>query len=609
MTPEARTATTESELTRTLGESKLLGALRPDVLAQVIQRGSIVRAGANEAVCKEGDESDAMYVILEGTARVQVTSAATGEVAELSVLRPPMGFGEMGLLLGDRRTATVVAVTDLRVFAIDRPTFSVLGDKVPGFGLSIARGLARRLADATGSVPLPAAAAASTAEPGIQDLLPREFVERHRVMPLRQDGRRLEVGFVDHPSSMVIGAIRKFVPGMEVTASRLAVADFNELLSKRPVTGPPPPRPEAKVRAAPGANRLDVLLHRMIAEGASDLHLSAQQVPRWRVDGEILQVPGQDVLAENEVLDMLKPVMAARSIEAFARDNDVDFAHAIPNVARYRMNLFRDRNGVSAVVRQIPAKILTFSQLGLPTVIRSFIEQPKGLVLVTGPTGSGKSTTLAAMIDAINHSRRCHILTLEDPIEFVHQSDKALVNQREVGGHTTSFGRALKAALREDPDIVLVGELRDLETVSLALETANTGHLVFGTLHTATAASTVDRIVDLFPPEQHDQVRSVLADTLRGVVAQTLCRKVGGGRVAALEILVSNFAVANMIREGKVHQLATAMSTGRAQGNQLLNEELAKLVTSGAVELSEAMARAVDKGDLAKRCGVAPPGR
>ncbi len=604
MTPESRTPASDAELVALLASSPLFGDFRPEVVSQVVARGSLVRVTAGEVVCREGEPSEAMYVLVEGGMRVQVTSPTTGEVAELCVLGPPAAFGEMGLLLGDARTATVVAVAASRLFVIERATFAVLGEKVPGFGLALARSLARRLADATGMVPLPEAAGA--AEPGLHDLLPREFVERHRVMPLRQDGRRLEVGFVDHPSSMVIGAIRKFVPGMEVRASRLPVAAFNDLLAARPaVSAAPPRRAEANVRAAPGANRLDTLLYRMVAEGASDLHLSAQQSPRWRVDGEMLSVPGQDPLGDTEVFEMISPVMAPRAVETFARDNDVDFAHAIDGLARFRMNLFRDRNGVGAVIRQIPAKILTFSQLGLPTVVRSFIEQPKGLVLVTGPTGSGKSTTLAAMVDAINHSRRCHILTLEDPIEFVHTSDKALVNQREVGGHTASFGRALKAALREDPDIVLVGELRDLETVSMALETANTGHLVLATLHTATAASTVDRIIDVFPAEQQAQVRSVLADTLRGVVAQTLCRKVGGGRVAALEILVGSFAVSNMIREGKTHQLATAMSTGRAQGNQLLNEELARLVASGAVELAEAMARAVDKPDLVRRCG--PP--
>jgi twitching motility protein PilT len=548
-----------------------------------------------------------MYVLIEGSARVQITSATTGEWVELSVLSPPTAFGEMGLLLGEPRSATVVALSAGAVFCIERNVFTVLCDKVTGFSLAVARGLARRLADATGTVPLPVAPDGAP-QADVQDLLPREFVERHRVMPLRQSGNRLEVGFVDHPSSMVISAIRKFVSGMEVVAARLPVATYNEMLRARPaVTAKPPPKAASQVRAAPGATALDTLLHRMIAEGASDLHLSAGQSPRWRVDGEILPVPGLGALGENEVLEMWSPVMEARSIEAFRAEHDVDFAYAIAGLARFRVNLFVDRHGVGAVVRQIPAKILTFTQLGLPPVVRSFTEQPKGLVLVTGPTGSGKSTTLAAMIDAINHSRRCHILTLEDPIEFVHTSDKALINQREVGGHTRTFSRALKAALREDPDIVLVGELRDLETVSLALETANTGHLVFGTLHTATAASTVDRIIDLFPPEQHDQVRAVLAETLRGVVAQTLCRKVGGGRIAALEILVGSFAVSNMIREGKTHQLATSMATGRKEGNQLLNEELAKLVTGGSVELSEAMARAVDKADLARRCGAGAP--
>ena len=234
---------------------------------------------------------------------------------------------------------------------------------------------------------------------------------------------------------------------------------------------------------------------------------------------------------------------------------------------------------------------------------KALCEHPKGLVLVTGPTGSGKSTTLAAMIDAINATRKAHIVTLEDPIEFVHASQESLVNQREVGPHTQSFSRALRAALREDPDIVLVGEMRDLETVSLALETANTGHLVFGTLHTATAISTVDRIVNLYPADQQAQVRATLADVLRGVIAQTLCRKIGGGRVAALEVMVSSLAIANLIREGKTHQIATAMTTGRAQGNQTLNEELARLVTTRKVEPQEALSKAIDKADLLRRIG------
>ena len=278
-----------------------------------------------------------------------------------------------------------------------------------------------------------------------------------------------------------------------------------------------------------------------------------------------------------------------------------DFAHAIPGLARFRVNLYRDIGGVGAVFRQIPIKIIGLEQLGMPPVVARFCELPKGLVLVTGPTGSGKSTTLAAMVDLINHTRREHIITLEDPVEFLHASDKAMVNQREVGPHTASFAHALRAALREDPDIVLVGEMRDLETVSMALETANTGHLVFGTLHTSTAASTVDRIVNLFPSEQQNAVRATLADVLKGVVSQNLLRRIGGGRVAALEVLVVNNAAASLIREAKVHQMISVMQTGKAAGNMILNDSLAALVNAKTVTYEEALAKAVDKPDLARR--------
>jgi twitching motility protein PilT len=265
------------------------------------------------------------------------------------------------------------------------------------------------------------------------------------------------------------------------------------------------------------------------------------------------------------------------------------------------VNVFRDRSGVGAVLRQIPTKIVTLDQLGMPPVLKTLCDFPKGLVLVTGPTGCGKSTTLAAMIDYIKTTRRLHIVTLEDPIEFVHESAGCLVNQREVGGHTTSFARALRATLREDPDVVLVGEMRDTETIALALETANTGHLVLATLHTNNAISAVDRVVDQFPAERQPQVRNSLADNLRGVVAQTLCRKIGGGRVAAMEVLVVNLAVANLIRESKTAQIPGTMQASRAAGMMLLNDDLGRLVDAKKVELEEALSKAVDKDDLAKR--------
>jgi len=311
----------------------------------------------------------------------------------------------------------------------------------------------------------------------------------------------------------------------------------------------------------------------------------------------------QDVppLGAEDVLELIQPVMEERHRKQYAEENDSDFAYAMPGSARFRVNLFRDRNGVSAVLRQIPTRVLSFEQLALPEVLRTFCDIPKGLILVTGPTGSGKSTTLAAMVDYINRTKKAHVVTLEDPIEFVHTSQSCLVNQREVGGHTASFSRALKAALREDPDIVLVGEMRDRETIMMALETANTGHLVLATLHTNSAVSAVDRLIDQFPADQQSQVRSVLSEVLRGVVAQTLLKKKSGGRMAALEVLVVTPAVANLIREAKTVQIPGMMQVSRGLGMALLNDELQHAIEGHKVDMEEALSKAVDKEDLARR--------
>jgi twitching motility protein PilT len=297
-------------------------------------------------------------------------------------------------------------------------------------------------------------------------------------------------------------------------------------------------------------------------------------------------------------MKLISPAIPARAREEFAALNDTDFAHEIPGLSRFRVNLFRDRAGPGIVARTIPAEVISADKLNLPAAVRKLSMLSKGLVLVTGPTGSGKSTTLAALIDLINRERDDHIITLEDPIEFVHQSRRCFINQREVGVHTKDFKRALRAALREDPDIVLVGEMRDLETVAIAIETAETGHLVFGTLHTTTAISTVDRIIDQFPGERQEQIRAMLAESLKAVIAQTLCRKVGGGRVAALEVLLSTPAVANLIREGKTFQIPSVMQTSRKVGMVLLNDALVGLVTAHEIEPREAYLRAVDKVGL-----------
>jgi twitching motility protein PilT len=343
---------------------------------------------------------------------------------------------------------------------------------------------------------------------------------------------------------------------------------------------------------------IESLFVQMVQERCSDLHLTSGNTPLFRKHGEIVPVGDIVAFTAEQVVELLLSITPADKRAEFERTHDVDFSHEIPGVARFRCNLFLDRRGMGGVFRVIPTDILSAQDLGLPPQILDLCELHKGLVVVTGPTGSGKSTTLAAMIDSINRTQPVHIITIEDPIEFVHPVRKALINQREVGTHTGGFKTALRAALREDPDIVLVGEMRDLETVAIAIETAETGHLVFGTLHTNTAASTVDRIIDQFPADRQNQVRAMLSESLKGVIAQTLCRKKGGGRVAALEILLVNSAVSNLIREGKTFQIPSIMQTGRGMGMMTLSDSLLDLVKKGLVEPDEAYAHAVNKQEL-----------
>ncbi|MDD5563616.1 MAG: type IV pilus twitching motility protein PilT [Thermoanaerobaculaceae bacterium] len=364
-------------------------------------------------------------------------------------------------------------------------------------------------------------------------------------------------------------------------------------------TAPPPPVAVAPAVSPALERPLDRMLRRLVEMGGSDLHLTASRPPLIRLHGDMAAMPEFTTpLSSEHVLLMCDEVAAAANRTEFREENDTDFAYEIAGVARFRVNLFRDRHGVGAVFRQIPTEIRSFDDLGLPECVRSLCLLNKGLVLVTGPTGSGKSTTLAAMIDLINDTRSDHIITIEDPIEFVHENKKCLVNQREVYTHTGSFKRALRAALREDPDIVLVGELRDLETMAIAIETAETGHLVFATLHTTTAVSTVERLVDQFPPDRQAQIRVMLAESLKGVIAQILLKRAGGGRVAAYEILLGIPAVANLIREGKTFQIPTVMQTAKRLGMRTLTDSLAELVRNGTVDAQEALARAVDKDAL-----------
>jgi twitching motility protein PilT len=341
--------------------------------------------------------------------------------------------------------------------------------------------------------------------------------------------------------------------------------------------------------------KLDAFFKLMVDQGASDLHLVSGSQPILRVSGELQRVR-YAVLESDDLKKMLYEVAPEYKIKQFEETSDVDFAYEIPGLARYRANYFVQKYGVAAVFRQIPDTILTVEQLGLPSVLNKFPLYPKGLVLVTGPTGSGKSTTLAALVDYANTHRKDHILTIEDPVEFVHKSRNCIVNHREVGLHTRSFSAALRAALREDPDIIMVGEMRDLETISLAVEAASTGHLVFGTLHTQSAAKTVDRIIDVFPHEQQEQIRATLADSLQAVVAQTLFkRRDTRGRCAALEILIATPAVRNLVRDGKTFQIPTVLQTGKKFGMQSLDDAILDHLEKGRINPEDAYLHCLDK--------------
>ncbi|MGB0466437.1 MAG: type IV pilus twitching motility protein PilT [Pontibacterium sp.] len=324
------------------------------------------------------------------------------------------------------------------------------------------------------------------------------------------------------------------------------------------------------------------LLSFAVQQGASDLHITAGMPPLIRVDGDVRRIK-LPAMEHKEVHSLVYDIMNDKQRKEFEESLEADFSFEIPKLARFRVNAFNQNRGAAAVFRTIPTKILSMETLGMGSVFRDLADKPRGLVLVTGPTGSGKSTTLAAMVDYINDTRPEHILTIEDPIEFVHESKKCLVNQREVHRDTHGFSHALRSALREDPDIILVGEMRDLETISLALTAAETGHLVFGTLHTTSAAKTIDRIIDVFPAAEKAMVRSMLSESLQGVIAQTLLKKSGGGRIAAHEIMVGTPAIRNLIREDKVAQMYSSIQTGAAFGMKTLDQSLTELLQKGLI--------------------------
>ena len=339
------------------------------------------------------------------------------------------------------------------------------------------------------------------------------------------------------------------------------------------------------------------LLTKGVELGCSDLHLSAGMPPCFRIDGDIKKIKAPP-MEHKDVHSMVYDIMNDKQRKDFEEFLECDFSFEIPNLARFRVNAFNHNRGAGAVFRTIPSEILSLEKLGAPNIFKEISDYPRGVVLVTGPTGSGKSTTLAAMVDHKNDTEYGHILTVEDPIEFVHQSKKCLINQREVHRDTLGFNEALRSALREDPDVILVGEMRDLETIRLALSAAETGHLVFGTLHTSSAAKTIDRIVDVFPADEKEMVRAMLSESLKAVISQTLLKKQGGGRVAAHEIMIGTPAIRNLIRENKIAQMYSAIQTGQSFGMQTLDQDLQRLVQANVVTQQEAASKAANKDNI-----------
>jgi twitching motility protein PilT len=616
---------------------------------------------------RAGEKSDSFWVLLMGEATAQIQDTNSGYDIEVARLRANDTVGEVGLMLEHPRTESVVCQKQTYALRFDRRAFDYLSDRVPGFSTRLSKLIADRLLQRNLKATFPVIERDQIRPtPTLIRLIPSEAMIRHRLIPISQDGTRVLVGFVDPPGRELATRVRTALGELELEIGLLRMSDFDRLVDAfqlKPSDSDTPPAPAPVVTSGatlPGGvqlplashqhaaqrpvgipmsvalaapqvvaagppklnreihgtgqhsivaklddlERIRPILERMPSSEASDLHLSAHQLPRWRIAGDLFEIPDFSPLGSEEILDLFEGLMPTSAIREFNLHHDCDFAFEVENLARFRVNVFRDGQGVSAVLRLIPLETLSMDKLGLPVAARAFANLHQGLILVCGPTGSGKSTTLAALIDHINTNRPVHVITLEDPIEYAHKSKMAKVTQREVGKSTTSFARGLRASLREDPDIVLVGELRDRETLELALQTAQTGHLVFGTLHTSTAVGTVDRVIDMFPVEQHTQVRSVLADMLKGVINQHLCKRIGGGRVAAYEVLIGGSAVSNCIRQAKTLQIATIMTTNRNDGHRHLNDELFELVRKRQIEPLEAIKHSEDHKDMKARLGM-----
>ena len=441
--------------------------------------------------------------------------------------------------------------------------------------------------------------------PEAATLLDGDLAQMHMAVPVRVDEQGVLVAF---PVPLDPKAVKGVADYLQLTGGPDLVVGITDPENLADAWNVVYGGSEAGTQRSDGANtELYRLFDRVVEMGASDLHLAADEPPFVRVVGDLMRMPGEATISAARVRELVYSIMSTKQQQRFEETSELDTAHAMRSTIRFRVNVFVQKNAVGAAFRVIPFDVVDFDHLGVPDVIKTWADLPRGLVLVTGPTGSGKSTTLASLIDIVNKTRPVHVMTIEDPVEFVHHSKVALVNQREVGEDTKSFGLALTQAMRQDPDVILVGEMRDLDTISTAITAAETGHLVFGTLHTQDAAQTVDRIIDVFPGEQQGQVRIQLANSLVGVSTQQLVPTADGrGRAVACEVMIANTAIRSLIRDGKVHQIHNAMASGKRVGMQSMDESLAGLVRRGVVNPDQALRRAKNPDDLSRMLGLTP---
>jgi len=567
-----------------LDRSPLFHGLQGDHLAEAADNATLLRYEDGEAITLQGEASDSFFLLIEGSATVLLESEDDSPPLRLAQISPPDSIGEIGVLLETPRSASVVSDGGAILLCFATQRFHAMLLRLPYFGLVLCRTVAHRLYRATLRIPIPEMGEpVQHPDPDALTLLPTAFLIRYRMLPLIQHGQTLKLGCVDELDPMVLNLVREQLPGMTVQTVRITLEFFEKIMrSLGGVTGFAAPDVNREAPAAlPFAEnpQLDALLERMVEEGASDLHLTARCGPRWRIDGEVRAIADLKPLGASDVLELLDPVMDPRHREVFETRHDVKFAYDVADLCRFRVKLFRDLRGVGAVLRPVPARIPTPAQLGLPDAVLSLAEGAGGLVLVSGLTGSGRSTTTAALVDHINGHRAVHVVTLEDPVEFVHESNHALINQREIGIHTGSLAEALDAVRFEDPDVVVISAVEDAETANMALELAATGVLVIATIPARGAIQAIEQYISLCGDEN---ARTAMSRNLRGAVCQALVRRISGGRVAVFETLTPDPETAERVLTGDIRGLL-------AQMDATLDDVLWKKVEAGEIGSTEAL--------------------